>query len=350
MDGKDCKSRMYSALLRQYSDSHTLLFQKLQNPLKGKKATSAKDLIRWGAGDGIQLLRSRFQSVTGGEEQYNNYLQNETDFRQIYHDVWRVFFTPSLPIRSLIQAEIDRMGLVPGEYASAHLRALYGRTTERTSVVATEWTRNALNCASKLRPGGPFLFASDHTYSANAAVGYGMSKGTKVVARKHDKQPLHLDKVWNWETLHPVEFYDTFVDLLLMGMGRCVIYNRGGFGQWALLISYNSSCFQNQKTSRYGIGVPCNWTEPAIPRMDARRSIAPLFLEPMGGPESDLLTQRLVGTIKSKESPLFAEPMGVTKADQPQPLQQVVAESKTLVLDSIGESERRVRQIPTWMA
>jgi hypothetical protein len=184
-------------------------------------------------------------------------------------------------VAKLIKAEMDRKELVPGEYSAAHLRALYGRTMDREETEAKEWTRNALNCASNLRPGGPFLFASDHTYSQTAALEYGLERNTKIVSRTHDKLPFHLDKVDDWKSRQPSEFYDIFVDLYLMGMSRCLTYNRGGFGQWALLIGYNSTCFVSQKTSEAGIGYRCNWTKPIVPGPKIRRSIAPLFQEPI---------------------------------------------------------------------
>lgn len=226
------------------------------------------------------LIRTRAQSTSGGAEYYDEELSlDESSFAEVYHDVWRIFFTPSKPVRKLIEGEMVQMGLVPGQYAAAHLRALYGRVTDRPPEEATEWTQNALNCASKLRPGGPFLFASDHSYSTEAAIAYGKEKSTKVVSRKHEQMPLHFDK--DVENRQPYEFYDTFVDLYLMGMGKCVTFNRGGFGTWALLIGYDSACKQSQKTSSSGIGVRCNWTEPSVPSNDAKPSGAPLFLEPM---------------------------------------------------------------------
>jgi hypothetical protein len=229
------------------------------------------------------FFRTRVQSVTGGAHIYNSLLSpNEPTFEEVYHDVWRIFFTPAPAVRSMLEHEMQEMGLVPGDYSAAHLRLLYGRIEERTPEQATEWTHNAVNCASKLRPGGPFLLASDYTYATEVAIEYGKEKGTRVVSRKHDKQPLHFDKADLVEQRKPQDFYDTFVDLYLMGMSKCLAYNRGGFGTWALLIGYNSTCSYNQKTSVNGIADPCDWTEPETPVTKAKSSGAPLFLEPMG--------------------------------------------------------------------
>jgi hypothetical protein len=256
---------------------------KTENLTLSKIEGSARALLER-AKENHTIQGSRIQSIDGQAGRYNERLApNEFSFDQVYHDVWRIFFTPSQPVARLIQREMDRMELVPGDYAAAHLRALYGRTKDRSHSVATEWTRNALNCASTLRPGGPFLFSSDHTFSQRAALQYGVERNSKVVTRIHDKLPLHLEKTDHWELTEPSEFYDTFVDLYLMGMSQCVTFNRGGFGHWASLIGYNSTCQHNQKTTVKGIGVYCNWTDPDVPPPAYRRRIAPLFREPMEG-------------------------------------------------------------------
>jgi hypothetical protein len=124
--------------------------------------------------------------------------------------------------------------------------------------------------------------ASDHPLATQMAVEYGEKQSAHVVARQHTAQPLHLDKADNVTDRKPFEFYDTFIDLYLMGLSRCVTFNRGGFGQWASLISHNSTCRHNQKTSGHGIGSPCNWTEPEKPIDHSEQKMAvPFFVEPV---------------------------------------------------------------------
>jgi hypothetical protein len=53
---------------------------------------------------------------------------------------------------------------------------------------------------------------------------------------------LHLDKMEDWKSRPPSDFYSIFVDLYLMANGRCVTYGQGGFGQYALLLRYNATC------------------------------------------------------------------------------------------------------------
>lgn len=71
------------------------------------------------------LVQTRLQSATGFSDYYNEELApGEATFEDVFHDVWRMFFTPSIPVRNQIETEMKRMALVPGEYAAAHLRAL----------------------------------------------------------------------------------------------------------------------------------------------------------------------------------------------------------------------------------
>jgi hypothetical protein len=240
------------------------------------------------------LVRSRYQSVTGGAEHYDKKLgPGESTFEEVYHDAWRILFTPSKPVRQEVEQNMNKMELVPGEFVAAHLRALYGRRTVETRLKETvvEWTHNALNCASQLRPGGPFFFASDHPYAIEVAQSYGVAKSTKIVARKHERRPHHFEKAEKGQSLQPSDYYDTFVDLLLIGMGKCANFNRGGFGQWGGLIGFNSSCVRSQKTSVKGIGVMCNWTEGGEPSELDQGSKAPWFLDPLEDGEAWKLSE-----------------------------------------------------------
>eukprot|EP00934_Nitzschia_sp_Nitz4_P003302 Nitzschia sp. Nitz4//scaffold113_size70149//10443//11767//NITZ4_005940-RA/size70149-snap-gene-0.134-mRNA-1//1//CDS//3329533311//3292//frame0 len=236
------------------------------------------------------FLRSRIQSIYGGAEEYDQeLLPGESTFDQVYHDVWRVLFTPSPPIREIIEGYMNEWHLTPGNYAAAHLRALYARIQNRTDEEATLLTQNSLNCASKLRPGGPFFFSSDHSPSIQFALDYGKRMNVQVFARPQDfnQLPLHLDKASDILNRKPQEFYDTFVDLYLMGMSRCLTYNRGGFGTWALLLGYNSSCVHNQKTTAVRINAPCNWTTPTTSATTITQKgselhpMPPLFIDTM---------------------------------------------------------------------
>mmetsp|Transcript_16781 Transcript_16781/g.36598 ORF Transcript_16781/g.36598 Transcript_16781/m.36598 type:complete len:147 (-) Transcript_16781:388-828(-) len=69
---------------------------------------------------------------------------------------------------------------------------------------------------------------------------------TKVVSAYNpaddNKAPMHLDTY-----IAPVEqFYYTFVDLYLMAFAKCITYNKGGFGHWAMLIGGSQGCTKQQ--------------------------------------------------------------------------------------------------------
>jgi hypothetical protein len=51
------------------------------------------------------------------------------------------------------------------------------------------------------------------------------------------------------------------VDLLVMGDGWCVARGEGGFGVFASLLSYNSSCIRKHRPGRRG---SCKWAN-ALP-------------------------------------------------------------------------------------
>jgi hypothetical protein len=159
---------------------------------------------------------------------------------------------------------------VPGEYAFAHVRANYGiEEVGREPALVKNWSRNALNCVSGLRPGGPFFFSSDSAYAKEVAIEYGKERNTVVVARTDTTPPLHLDLVEDWKARDPAEFYDIFVDLYLMSMGHCMSYNMGGYGKWGLLLSGRDfTCNVRHWTKGVGKGTAdvdgCNWTSPSI--------------------------------------------------------------------------------------
>ena len=160
-------------------------------------------------------------------------------------------------------AQAESLDLMPGDYAAAHVRALYVEQ-ERKPEQIKAWAENAVNCASMLRPGGPIYFASDSTLATQMAMMYGMAKGVHIVTARTTAglaQPLHLDKAI---AASPEHFYDTFVDLYLLGMSRCLAYNIGGYGKWGLLLGFNSSCGMRHQ-SGYGYKkdglTSCQWTE-----------------------------------------------------------------------------------------
>jgi hypothetical protein len=227
----------------------------------------------------------KYQSFHSGALFYNEHKPPDSPtFDQVYHDAWKVMFTPVPTIARAVEDFMEQSGLIPGEYAAVHVRAQYARV-ERPRSRTLLLTRNALRCASMLFPGGPMFVASDDLNATEEAVLYGMKRKSRIVARNFSNTPLHLEKADNSESRHASEYYDTFVDFYLMGMSRCVTYNKGGFGHWASLISYNASCvFRHQFNEQY---TNCSWT---IPSHDVKQRLAqklkrPIFPAPMPDPD-----------------------------------------------------------------
>lgn len=296
--------------------------------------------------------RMKHNVTTTQQDNHEEYHRDDDDvdepiFSEVYHDVWRIFFRPSPAVATLVEQKFqvpppDRPGrndlLVPGRYTAVHLRALYGRRTFRKSHEVQDLTQNALNCASQLQPGGgPFFFASDLQRALELAVLYGQthnvtvhvaSTGTTAVAgeaepvventttsnkpatgsdtgtktiktmntsatTKYEDGPLHLAKAKDLHLRGAHEFYPTFVDLWILGMGRCTVVNRGGFGTFGALIGYNSTCLIHQKTTAQGPQVRCNWANRTAAVLedkwngrresaeDVQLAAVPLFLDPM---------------------------------------------------------------------
>ena len=206
------------------------------------------------------VASSRYQSYNGGADYYSEQ-HNSTgaSFDDIYHDVWHAIFEPVSAVQKVIDETMKSMSLVPGEYAAAHLRAVYG-VKSRPMDVIRNWAINAVNCASQLRPGGPIFFAADSKYAIEVVQQYAGNHSRKIVSRVHEKEPLHLEKS-NHTNRDPSEYYDTFVDLYLLGNSRCLSYNVGGFGTWGLLIGHDASCgYQHAPRHRSNFH-KCDWAD-----------------------------------------------------------------------------------------
>lgn len=258
--------------------------------------TTVKQVVRSTHDINEVIVRAKIQVHDHGNNFYNEQGQKDGEpidaFRQHYRDCWYVLFTPAPPIAKMIEDDLEKMHLVPGEYAFAHVRANYGiEDVGREPELVKNWSRNALNCVSSLRPGGPFFFSSDSAYAKEVAIEYGKERNTKVVARTDTAPPLHLDLVEDWKTRDPADFYDVFVDLYLMSMGHCMSYNMGGYGKWGILLSGRDfTCNVRHWTKGVGKGTAavdgCNWTDPAIQQEGSRSSPVtklerPLFLPAM---------------------------------------------------------------------
>jgi hypothetical protein len=148
-------------------------------------------------------------------------------------------------------------------------------------------------------------------------------------------EPLHLEKSPNWENRSASEYYDTFVDLYLLALSRCLTYNVGGYGQWALWISKHSSCF-NQHGTNASPWIRCNKTSLSITE-NPEYSVSndePIFLPPM--------PQRAPSQIFGKITRKFASPSVNSSRIVLENTSLTVNISRIKPLDSS-------HQIPAWM-
>jgi hypothetical protein len=217
----------------------------------GPRATNVEELVELMENPEFTTVKARVQAHDHGAAYYDDHHEqqqrkdlSQPSFQQVYHACWRVMFTPAPPVARLIQEQLQQSGLQPGKYVGIHIRALYA-VEERDPGMVRHWSRNSVNCASQLQQGGPFYIASDSEFAVQVAQEYGREKQVVVASRsiRNDDgtissshaQPYHLDKAPR--KAKASDFYDTFVDLYLLALSRCITYNMGGFGTWALYIS-----------------------------------------------------------------------------------------------------------------
>jgi hypothetical protein len=227
----------------------------------------------------VKLVRVKYQTPDHGALYYNNQRRpGDPTFDQVYHDTWRVCFTPTSPIAQQIEQQMQTFGILPGQFVATHVRALY-QVVDREEGILSYWAQNAIRCATAF-PAMPILFVSDSSRVIRIAKSYANQNGIFVVARPHPKEPLHLEKADNWTTRDASEFYDTFVDLYMLGMSSCVAYNMGGYGKWGSQIGYNSSCAFHMKANM----IPCDLHKAGRRtkrHTDKPMLPTPLFLPPM---------------------------------------------------------------------
>lgn len=239
------------------------------------------------------IVTAKLQAHDHGSQYYNNEVTESAEaldaLRQHYHDTWYTVFTPIPIIARRVEDDLESMRLVPGKFAVAHVRANYGiEQVGREPELVFNWTKNSINCLSNLNVSGPIFVASDNSYAKQVAVDYGKEQHIRVVSRLDDEKgtPLHLDLA-NWEIRDPSEYYDVFVDLYLMSMGRCMTYNMGGYGKWGQLISgRNLTCSVRHWTKGVGKFTAdkdgCVWTGmSAEEEVSEYRLQRPLFLPPV---------------------------------------------------------------------
>lgn len=221
------------------------------------------ELLRAWSRTNTTVVRSRFQDYHGGQYAYDEHLRkDEPDFRKVFHHVWRTAFTPSPPVRDVLESDMRKLALKPGRFVGAHLRVLYGMK-DRDESIKKAWAENAMNCASELRPSRPIFFVSDSRNATYYAKEYGILRNATVITRTpNPNPPFHMDKVHDWRRRNISDFYDSFVDIYIMGSADCLTYNKGGYGLLGLFMSHNPDCGLRQDAiNKAAIKQPCIWVD-----------------------------------------------------------------------------------------
>jgi hypothetical protein len=225
---------------------------------KGTMARGAKPLRSATLHSETSIVEGSVRSHFGGEDEFINLFLdfNETTppYRDIYGDMFRTLFKPSPPVAKLVQDEMRKLNLFPGQYVTAQYRAYYKYEDDKSKLPFQEvlsHSKHAVDCAHKLLPNHPIYFSSDSNQAENLAVEYGKSLNYSVVFQQNQDDPLHLDtdSIKN-QTHPPGAYYDVFVDLWVMGNARCVTHGIGGFGRWATLLSFDPKCIARHSYAR----------------------------------------------------------------------------------------------------
>jgi len=230
----------------------------VEHIVHGQYAGAVPAFEKWLLNSTDVAVRSKLQSYNGGSLYYNEKVKGPK-FEELYHDLWRICFTPSPQLQKIILEKMAQFGINAGNYASAHLRGLYARKNREAGELR-RMAENAVKCASNMRPEGPIYFASDSKVAVDHIISLASKKkDVTIVTMQREYEPLHLEKSLNWQNHTASDYYDTFVDLYLIALSQCVAYNIGGYGQWGLWMSRNASCFKHHGT-RVQFIQKCEWT------------------------------------------------------------------------------------------
>lgn len=212
------------------------------------------------------IVEARVQSPHGGASIYDEILNrtfpgepiDDFSYESIFHDLFRATFEPVPILQNMTIEKMTELGLSPGNYAVAQYRAFYAIEHKKEKRALDQLASHAINsvqCASQLRPGGPVYFASDSRLAVETIHKYANDTGRSVVALD-EPEALHLDKA---DGHTAAELYSVFVDMLIMGNGRCVSHGQGGFGRFAKLIGHNATC--SSRHYYQGGAQRCSWKD-----------------------------------------------------------------------------------------
>ncbi|CAB9498275.1 expressed unknown protein [Seminavis robusta] len=198
--------------------------------------------------DDRRVVNVMYNDDTFAEPYYNDRRkEGEKAASEVFKDTWNVLFKPSFMLTERVTESLRLMGLGAGEYAAAHIDYDQVPQNDAEQEELRLKVEHAMNCLSKLRPGGPYFVAAQTYPIAREAIVYGNHHNVVV----HSKQIAH-----DTSTV-PTDLFTSFVEIMLMANARCVAFNRGGYGQLGYLLGYNYNC-----RVKYSVEKECQWVDP----------------------------------------------------------------------------------------
>eukprot|EP00521_Asterionellopsis_glacialis_P008873 CAMPEP_0195285536 /NCGR_PEP_ID=MMETSP0707-20130614/3331_1 /TAXON_ID=33640 /ORGANISM="Asterionellopsis glacialis, Strain CCMP134" /LENGTH=427 /DNA_ID=CAMNT_0040345041 /DNA_START=156 /DNA_END=1440 /DNA_ORIENTATION=+ len=226
----------------------------------------------------------------------------------IFSDVYKLLFRPSKGVQSMIDLEMERMKLYPGQYVYAHVRARipdvltkglqhkFGkrktRHLDKNGIASNDLkgglpfrgqvkehilsvVQNAIHSAALL--GGsdlsknsrsvhedhalPIYLVSDtkeavehvlkessggHSRHLNESTNSlaSLDRSLNIVASNWTEDILHIDYD-GWKGRDPIDFYPAFVEMFIMSKAKCAAFGVGGYGRFPVRIGSINCTFQH---------------------------------------------------------------------------------------------------------
>ena len=207
-----------------------------------------------------------------GSRYYNQFVQpGEPPYRLAFGRIWNIMFRPSKQLQSLIEANMDALGLSPGQYVTAQIRTL----DKETPLAVKSLVQSSLQCTRALEPSSQqrqILVTSESQAVLDAAMDMQGWNRKDILALKTSPNILSLDKdTEEWRNRTTEDYYAAFVYLYMFANSKCVAYFDDNDGRWGSLISQNPLCAALMKL-RPGTADACR-------KLDLS-SVAPDLVEP----------------------------------------------------------------------
>ena len=200
--------------------------------------------------DDKRIISATINDRLFGEFFYNGHLEHgESPADRVFHDVFNIMFKPTPMLQARVEEIHHTMGIPAGKYAAVHIDYADQPTTEEGKKVLREKVENAMNCASNLRPGGPFLVAGESLMIVKNAIEYAKKHNVMVAARQvmHDSSRLPTD-IWN-----------SFIEIYFMANANCVAYGNDGYGQLGYMMGFDHDC--RIKYDYFDSAKKCTWSD-----------------------------------------------------------------------------------------